>query len=67
VPEGLTILQVIPRMRAGGAELGCLQIAEALVKAGNRAIVVSQGGHWSRGCVPSVPNTSRCRLRPKTR
>jgi glycosyltransferase involved in cell wall biosynthesis len=44
VPEGLTVLQVIPRMRAGGAELGCLQIAEALVKAGNRAIVVSQGG-----------------------
>jgi glycosyltransferase involved in cell wall biosynthesis len=44
VPEGLTILQVIPRMRAGGAELGCLQIAEALVKAGNRAIVASEGG-----------------------
>jgi glycosyltransferase involved in cell wall biosynthesis len=44
VPEGRTILQVIPRMRAGGAELGCLQIAEALVKSGNRAIVVSEGG-----------------------
>jgi glycosyltransferase involved in cell wall biosynthesis len=49
VPEGLTILQVIPRMRAGGAELGCLQIAEALVKAGNRAIVVSQGGQLVEG------------------
>lgn len=44
MPEGQTVLQVIPRMRAGGAELGCLQIAEALVKSGNRAIVVSQGG-----------------------
>ncbi len=44
MPEGLTVLQVIPRMRAGGAELGCLQIAEALVNAGNRAIVASEGG-----------------------
>jgi glycosyltransferase involved in cell wall biosynthesis len=31
-------------MRAGGAELGCLQIATALVKAGHRAIVASEGG-----------------------
>ena len=40
----ITVLQVIPRMRAGGAELGCRQVATALVKAGNRALVVSQGG-----------------------
>ncbi len=44
MPEPITVLQVIPRMRAGGAELGCLQIAEALVKAGHRAIVASEGG-----------------------
>ena len=44
MPEPLTVLQVIPRMRAGGAELGCLQIATALVKAGHRAIVASEGG-----------------------
>ena len=37
-------MQVIPRMRAGGAELGCLQVAEALSKAGHRAFVASQGG-----------------------
>jgi glycosyltransferase involved in cell wall biosynthesis len=49
VPEGLTVLQVIPRMRAGGAELGCLQIAEALVKSGNRALVVSEGGQLVDG------------------
>ncbi|HPG89295.1 MAG TPA: glycosyltransferase family 4 protein [Hyphomicrobium sp.] len=49
MPEGLTVLQVIPRMRAGGAELGCLQIAEALVKSGNRAIVVSEGGQLVDG------------------
>lgn len=44
MPERMTVLQVIPRMRAGGAELGCLQVAEALVKNGHRAIVASQGG-----------------------
>ena len=44
MPDRLTVLQVIPRMRAGGAELGCLQIAEALVKAGHRALVASEGG-----------------------
>ena len=44
MPERITVLQVIPRMRAGGAELGCLQIAEALVKAGHRALVASEGG-----------------------
>ena len=49
MPERWTVLQVIPRMRAGGAELGCLQIAEALVKAGHRAMVVSEGGQLVDG------------------
>lgn len=40
----ITVLQVIPRMRAGGAELGCLQVAEALIAAGHRALVASEGG-----------------------
>lgn len=44
VTDRFTVVQVIPRMQAGGAERGCLQVAEALVKAGHRAIVVSQGG-----------------------
>lgn len=44
MPEQLSVLQVIPRMRAGGAELGCLQIAEAIMAAGGRALVASQGG-----------------------
>jgi glycosyltransferase involved in cell wall biosynthesis len=42
--KSLTVLQVIPRMRAGGAELGCLQIAAALVRNGHRAFVASEGG-----------------------
>lgn len=40
----ITVVQVIPRLRSGGAELGCLQVAEALVRAGHRAIVASAGG-----------------------
>lgn len=43
-PRRLTVLQIIPRLHAGGAELGCVQVAEALVVSGHRAIVVSQGG-----------------------
>lgn len=40
----LTVLQVIPAMQSGGAELGALQVAEALVREGHRALVVSEGG-----------------------
>jgi glycosyltransferase involved in cell wall biosynthesis len=43
-PRKLTVLQVIPELHAGGAEIGCLQVANALVAAGHRAIVASQGG-----------------------
>ncbi|MEZ5891902.1 MAG: glycosyltransferase family 4 protein [Parvularculaceae bacterium] len=39
-----TILQVIPRLDAGGAERTTLEIAEAVAKAGGRAVVVSEGG-----------------------
>ena len=40
----LTILQVIPRLDEGGAERTTVEIAEALVKAGARALVASAGG-----------------------
>lgn len=39
------IMQVIPELGAGGAEQGCIDVAETLVKAGARSIVVSHGGH----------------------
>ena len=38
------ILQVIPRLEEGGAERTTIEIAEALVKAGARALVASEGG-----------------------
>lgn len=41
---GLTVLQVIPELAAGGAERTTLEIAEAIKAAGGRALVVSEGG-----------------------
>lgn len=42
--SGKTILQVIPDLHAGGAERTTIEVAEAIVEAGGRAIVVSEGG-----------------------
>ena len=41
---GRTILQIIPRLDAGGAERTTIDVAAALVRAGARALVVSEGG-----------------------
>src|SRR5262245_59061446 len=40
----ISVLQLIPRLEAGGAELGALQVATRLVSDGHRALVASQGG-----------------------
>lgn len=37
-------MQIIPELSAGGAEQGCIDVAAELVRAGARAIVVSNGG-----------------------
>jgi len=39
-----TIAQIIPQLDAGGAELTTLEVTQAIVKAGGRALVLSQGG-----------------------
>lgn len=39
-----TVIQIVPRLDAGGAERTTLEIAEAVVRAGGRALVVSEGG-----------------------
>jgi len=44
IPAPITVLQIIPRLEAGGAELGALQVAERLVREGNRAVIASAGG-----------------------
>ncbi len=43
-PNQPVIMQVIPELGAGGAEQGCIDMAAEIVKAGARAIVVSNGG-----------------------
>lgn len=42
--RGATILQVLPALVTGGVERGAVDIAEAIVNAGGRAIVASAGG-----------------------
>ncbi|NQY81776.1 MAG: glycosyltransferase [Alphaproteobacteria bacterium] len=39
-----TIAQILPSLHFGGVERGCIEIASALVAAGHRALVVSEGG-----------------------
>ena len=40
----LTVVQLLPRLDAGGVERGTVEVAAALVAAGHRSIVVSGGG-----------------------
>ena len=40
----LAVIQLLPALEAGGVERSTLEIAEALVAGGHRAIVVSKGG-----------------------
>ncbi len=40
----LTILQVVPDLAAGGAERTTIEVADAVVRAGGRALVASRGG-----------------------
>ena len=40
----LTVVQLLPALESGGVERSTLEIAEALARAGHRALVVSAGG-----------------------
>ena len=40
----LTVVQLIPALHSGGAERSVLEVAQALVQAGHRAVVISAGG-----------------------
>ena len=40
----LTVVQLIPALRSGGAERSALEIGRALVQAGHRSVVISAGG-----------------------
>ncbi len=40
----LTVAQILPRLDSGGVERGTIEVAQALVERGHRAIVISAGG-----------------------
>lgn len=42
--QAMTVLQVVPRLDGGGVERTTVDIAEAVVLAGGKAVVVSEGG-----------------------
>ena len=44
LPSDFTLLQVVPELETGGAEQTTLDIAQAVVAAGGRALVASRGG-----------------------
>jgi glycosyltransferase involved in cell wall biosynthesis len=47
----VTILQVVPRLDAGGSELSTIEIVEALARANVAPLVVSEGGRLARDIV----------------
>lgn len=67
----LTVLQILPALESGGTERSVLDIAESLVSAGHRSLVISAGGqlvkplteagseHIQRGLGVKSPLTSR--------
>ncbi len=42
--EGQSILQIVPALETGGVERGTLEIADAILKAGGKPLVLSSGG-----------------------
>jgi len=44
LPANFTLLQVVPALETGGAEQTTLDVAAAVVRAGGRALVASEGG-----------------------
>lgn len=51
--RALTVMQLLPALESGGVERSTLEVADALVQAGHRAIVVSTGGRLLPGLLAS--------------
>ncbi len=52
-PKRPTILQIIPALDTGGAELSTVEITDAIVQAGGRALVATTGGRLTERIVAS--------------
>ena len=61
----LTVVQLLPALESGGVERSTLEIADALVRAGHRAIVVSAGGRLVPQLQATGRRTHRARHRPQ--
>ena len=46
--DGPVIVQVLPELVRGGVERGTVEMAEAIIAAGGKAVVVSNGGPMER-------------------
>lgn len=46
--RALTVVQAVPRLESGGVERGTVEVVEALVSRGHRAVVASAGGPMVR-------------------
>jgi glycosyl transferase family 4 len=52
-----TIAQIIPHLDSGGAEITTLEVTEAIVQAGGRALVLSEGGRLAEQIVAAGGET----------
>jgi glycosyltransferase involved in cell wall biosynthesis/uncharacterized Zn-finger protein len=61
----LTVAQLLPALESGGVERSTLEIAQALARAGHRALVVSAGGRLLPALEARRRATPRARHRPQ--
>ncbi len=47
LPPNFTLLQVVPELETGGAEQSTLDVAQAVVRAGGKALVATRGGRMT--------------------
>lgn len=62
----LRVLQVIPAMEAGGAERVVIDIAQAIARAGGRALVASRGGRLERELIDTGGEVARLPVHSKS-
>lgn len=66
LPPGFTVLQVIPALETGGAEQTTIDVAAAVVRAGGRALVASEGGRMEARLVEAGARSIRLPLGSKS-
>jgi glycosyltransferase involved in cell wall biosynthesis len=65
LPEGFTLLQVTPRLEAGGVEQVTLDLAAAVARAGAGSLVASQGGRLEAELAASGARLARMPVHSK--